>query len=70
MSKYEKWIEYHLNKKARARTKNRGDAFKEFLAYKRGKRAEAEVEAPKPRSRKPKQSTKTNQPDDWSFLDD
>ena len=67
MSKYERWIEYHQKKKAAARSKNRADGLRAFLAYKRGE--PAPVEEKKPPQGAPKRS-KTNQPDDWSFLDE
>lgn len=67
MSKYDRWIEYHLNKKARARTKDRAEGLRAFLAYKRGEPAQAEEK--KDPQVKPKRS-KANQPEDWSFLDE
>ncbi len=67
MSKHDRWIEYHLKKKARARTKSRADGLREYLEYRAAKNAPPEPEVKKPaRAGKPKR----NQPDDWSFLDE
>ena len=66
MSKYDRWIEYHLNKKARARTKDRADGLREYLAYREAKNAPEPQVKKTARAGKPKR----NQPDDWSFLDE
>ena len=67
MSKYDKWIEYNLQRRERQRSKDRADGLREYLEYRATKNAPPEPEVKKPaRAAKPKR----NQPDDWSFLNE
>ena len=66
MVNFDKWIAHRKNKKERARSKNRADGIKEYLAYREMLKLPAnEVKKPA-RARKPKR----NQPGEWSFLDE